>query len=128
MYVELTPEEERSLIERFAKFVVSKQLEKPAILFLEGFKPVSYVGSQLAMITIGPFLSVTQLSSIWGPKIMLLLEKRSNVELLLQRIDELIEERNRLKKSETTQPNAPKRRSLYNRVRHIFGVDGICRS
>jgi hypothetical protein len=102
MYEELSPDEEKMLIETIAQFVVKKELEKLAILFLEGFKPISLVGSQLAMIGIGPFLGVTELSSIWGPKLLLLFEKRSNVELLIRRIDELAEERNKVKKLQKT--------------------------
>lgn len=93
MYSELTEQEERTLIEKFAKYVVDRRLEKPAILFLEGWKPISFVGSQFALMTIGPFLGMTDFSGEWGPKVILLFEKRTNVEFLLRRIDELVDQR-----------------------------------
>jgi len=93
--LELTPKQEEELIEKLAQFILKHKMETPAILFLETLKPVSFVSSTFAMMYVAPFLD------IYGFNInqyALLFQKRENVERLLQRIEALIKESDRLKK------------------------------
>lgn len=53
---ELTPEEEKALIEKVTKEITKRGLEVPATFFLEMHKPVSRIAGQ-GMIAFGPFLA-----------------------------------------------------------------------
>ncbi|TET16608.1 MAG: hypothetical protein E3J78_08615 [Candidatus Cloacimonadota bacterium] len=86
------PSERRAeLIERFAKEIVDRRLSVPAIIFLEMVKPLSFLGSQ-AMIFLEPIIqSVFSFKSY--KEVYLLLEKRENVERLLQEIEKRVQEK-----------------------------------
>jgi hypothetical protein len=86
-YSKLTAEQEGNLIDSLADWVVKHKLETPSILFLEAIKPVSYIGSQLGLLFVAPFL---ELFNIEGYKYSALFEKTENVERLLKKIEEAI--------------------------------------
>ncbi len=83
----LTDEERDRFIDKIATNVVKRGLETPAIIFLEMHKPVSFFASQ-GLVVFSPFMAPfvgfdnVQLASR-------LLDKRENVERLIQRIEEL---------------------------------------
>lgn len=87
----LSEEETRQVIDETAEAIVKRRLEAPAVLFLEMNKPISYVAGQ-ALIVAMPFLG-----PILGPERMArfsrLLQERENVERLIQRIEQMSEER-----------------------------------
>lgn len=83
---ELTPEEEEKLIGNIAKTVVDYGLEAPAIMFLEATRPVSFIGSQLAIVVLGPLQWLFQLE---GPKYIGLFMKKENVGKIIERIEGL---------------------------------------
>ncbi len=83
---ELTEEEERKLIDNIAKLVVDKGLEAPAVMFLEVTRPLSFIGSQLAILALGPLQWLFELE---GPKYTGLFMKRENVGKIIERIEEL---------------------------------------
>jgi hypothetical protein len=86
-YSKLTTDQEGYLIDSLADWVVKHKLETPSILFLEAIKPVSYIGSQLGLLFVAPFL---ELFNIEGYKYSALFEKTENVEKLLKKIEEAI--------------------------------------
>lgn len=84
---DLTPQERDDLIEKIAEGVVKRGMQTPAILFLEMHKPLTFVASQSLVATspfIAPFVGIgnVQLAAK-------LIEKRENIELLIDRIEEL---------------------------------------
>jgi len=84
---ELSDEERDEVIEKVAKTVVKRGMETPAILFLEMHKPVSFFASQSLVVVspfAGPFIGMDNVQV--ASKLM---EKRENVERLIQRIEEL---------------------------------------
>lgn len=82
---DIPPERKAELIEKFAREIVARRLSVPAILFLETVKPLSFLGSQ-AMVFLEPIIqSVFAFKSY--REIYLLLERRENLELLLQEIE-----------------------------------------
>jgi hypothetical protein len=84
---ELTAEEEARMIDRIAAEVIKRRLETVAIMFLESVKPMSYIGSQLAMVFVGPFLAVF---GDLGVNYIKFFDKRENVEKLLLKIEEQV--------------------------------------
>lgn len=95
---------EQELIEKIAKKVVDRRLSVPAVLFMEVLKPVSFFGAQ-TLNFFGPIIE-----SLLKPEnryydFTSFLEKRENVEKIMQRIEELENER----------PEEPKRKKRKNR-------------
>lgn len=84
---ELTPEEEERIINRITDEVMKREFEGIAIMFLESIKPVSYIGSQMSMVLVAPFLSIF---GGLGIDYIKFFEKHENVEKLLKRIEEEI--------------------------------------
>jgi len=88
---DLEPGERDRIIERIADSVVRRGMQTPAILFLEMHKPLSYVASQGVVVLsplVAPLVGLENLQI--ASKLM---EDRENMELLIQRIEELAEER-----------------------------------
>ena len=83
---ELTAEEEERLISNIAKAVVDYGLEAPAIMFLEATRPLAFIGSQLAIVVLGPLQWLFQPE---GPKYTGLFMKRENVGKIIERIERL---------------------------------------
>jgi hypothetical protein len=72
-------------VDRVARFVVRFHLAVPAILALESFRPLSFVGSQF-MHVLSPSIA-TFLSSAEWDEMALLLEDRRGLDYLLERIE-----------------------------------------
>lgn len=84
---ELTPDE-RELIRRIAQKIVDRGMTVPAILFFESVKPLSYLGSQ-ALVFLEPFMQAVLKNMNDYNLFRKMMEKRDNVERLLQKIEEL---------------------------------------
>ncbi len=85
------PAEEDAAAEKVARFIVRWKLTVPAILSLEGMRPLSFVGSQFMHVlspSITAFLSVDD----WD-RLARLLEDRRGLEHLIRRIELLDEQR-----------------------------------
>ena len=76
---------EKSLIHKFAKIIVERQLSVPAIFFLESTKYISFVGSQ-ALVFFGPVLTVF-INENKYKQFVEILEKRENIECLISKIE-----------------------------------------
>ena len=89
--VELSDEKKRELIEKFAKEVMSRGLETAAVFTLEVTKPLSWIGLQF----------ILGISPVFAPLIneqlfyeySKLFSDRGNIELLIQRIEQLRDEK-----------------------------------
>ncbi len=86
------PDAERdALIEMLAQKVHGRGLHAPAILFLEMHRPIAFLTGQSLVLGSG------FLAPLFGPqnvqKYSKLLEDRANIERLVQRIEELQEEK-----------------------------------
>jgi len=126
--VELPPEEEslteqeRDLIKRIAQKVVERGMTVPAILFLESVKPLNYIGSQV-LVFLEPFMHAILKSVTDYNLFRRMMEKRDNVERLLQKIEELdaiqVQKEKELKKKHKAQNKGKWRR----RWRKLFGME-----
>lgn len=95
----LTDHERDAMIDKIATNIHRRGLETPAILFLEMHKPLSFFASQTLIVTsplIAPIVGFDRVTSASR-----LLESRANVELLIQRLEELAETRQTERKGET---------------------------
>ena len=84
-------EDDRALLARLADWLTKRRLETPAVLFLESVRPLSFVGAQ-AMYFLEPFAR-----AIFDVKdyerLARLLERRSNLELLVRAIEDAADAR-----------------------------------
>jgi len=83
---EVDTSEDKEIMEWAAKQVVSRQLTVPAIIFFESVKPLNFIASQ-ALIAISPMV----MSIFQGKRYKQftnMLERRGNIELLIQAIEE----------------------------------------
>lgn len=84
--IEPSPEQ-AAAVDRLAGLIVRLGLTVPAILAIEGMRPLSFVGSQFMHVlspSIGAMLSPTDWNALAE-----LLEHREGIEVLLQRIEAL---------------------------------------
>jgi hypothetical protein len=83
---ELEAQEEEELIERLAADICRRGLDSPALLFFESHKPLSFLGSQAAVVAspfLVPFLGFDRVNDYTR-----LFSKRENVDRLIERIAE----------------------------------------
>ncbi len=76
---------QQALLDRIAEAVVDRELTAPAVLFLESMKPLSFLGGQF-MAFISPFIHMVVDASEYD-RIAEAIERRENVEFLIQRIE-----------------------------------------
>ncbi len=89
---ELTPEEEEELIEKISHIIVRSGMGTAALLYLESYKPLSFVGGQLGLFFASPILPFLGRWGELGTDLMMLISKRENVERIIVRVRELMEE------------------------------------
>lgn len=88
---DITPERKTEIITKIAQKTVDLRLSPIAIVLLESTKPLSFVGSQLMVFfqpivtAIFPFYQYEEIAALF--------EERSNVELLIQTIEKLEDDR-----------------------------------
>ena len=88
---ELTSDERDQILDRAAREVARRRLEVPAVLWLELHRPLTFAMSQaLVLFTplLGPAFGLDNMQ-----KLSKLLEDRSNLDRLIDRIEDLVEER-----------------------------------
>jgi hypothetical protein len=80
-------DEERALSRRFAAAIVDRRMAMPAVLFLEGMRPMNFVGSQFLHFfnpMLGVVFNYRDLEAL-----ALFLEKRQSLEMVVKDIEEL---------------------------------------
>ena len=96
LWDELPPDEEDELIEKMAQHIVKRRLGLMAQIALETISPVAWLGAELGMTIFGPYLEFFGVE-----KVTALFRKRGNLRRLMDRIEELDEEKKRLKKEKS---------------------------
>ena len=76
---------ENEFLERVATGITRRKLAAPALLFLETFKPLNYIGSQ-AMVFFRPFISII-FPILKYDKMLNVLEKRNSINRLIKLLE-----------------------------------------
>ena len=95
---ELTPEEEKNLLEKAANEIIKRKMQTPAILALESHKPLANVIAQTTIVFSGfliPFLGFQNVNDYSR-----LLQKRENVERLICLLEQKAQESKSLPSNE----------------------------
>lgn len=109
----LTPERVEELVEKIATAVVRGGFEDPIRLVLMSFRGVSYFFGQQGLYFVSPYL--TFVVGEVGEDFFLLIQDKNNINKLLERIEFLKEEKEKLKESK------PKKESFLGRLRKRLG-------
>lgn len=105
--LELTAERKRELIDKLAYFVQGRGLESAAIFTLEVIKPMSWIGLQF-LLGVSP-LFIPLLNERTFNEYATLFEDRTNLELVVQRLEQVRQEReSQEKRKKETQPKSPR--------------------
>jgi len=83
----ISPERENEIIEKAAKLISRMGMEYPAYFFVSSLVPVSSLVAHLYVYTSAPLL---ELFGIKGYEYAAFLNKRENVQRLMNRIEELM--------------------------------------
>jgi hypothetical protein len=88
--VDVSPEEEEEIVDRAAHLIHRTGLDAAAILALESFKPMMYVGGQMGRIVFTPILFLLGgKTEELGDKLFTVFEKTENVERLIRKLEEI---------------------------------------
>jgi hypothetical protein len=91
-------DEEKEMVQNFAKRIVNSGLETAAIAFLISIYPLTYIGTQLANVVLWPFLDAFGQYGEKTEKLLAFFGKRENINQLIDKIEALSEEKNSKKK------------------------------
>ena len=110
------------MIEKIARRVHKSGMNVAAILMMETFKPMSYIGAQMGRFFVSPFLPVLGDDiGINGEKILQIFEKQENIEKLVKAVEALEEEEAERKKAEKAEKLERKRAESDNGEVHEKG-------
>lgn len=99
--IEVTSEDEDEMIRKIAKTIHESGMNVAAILMIESFKPMSYIGASMGRFFISPFLpAFGDNIGIGGEKMLQIFEKQENLEKLVKAVEELEREDEERKKAE----------------------------
>ncbi len=94
---ELPPEEVDKVLESVARKIVDHEMELYARFLLAMSWPLAFVGGQLGRVFLSPYLFVFGDKENTVSKRIFIFEKKENIFKLIDKIDELTEERDNLK-------------------------------
>ncbi|RLG52027.1 MAG: hypothetical protein DRO00_06310 [Thermoproteota archaeon] len=97
---ELSSEEEEELIEKISTTIVKSGFGTVALLYLESYKPLSFVGGQIALFYLSPILPLLGKWGQTGTDLVMLISKKENVDKIINRIKELMQEEEKKKEKE----------------------------
>ncbi len=83
-------DDELALLRKLARIIARRRMGSPAALFLETLQPINFISSQ-AMYFLRPFMTFI-FSAAEYDKLAHILERRSSIEVLIQKIQEAEEE------------------------------------
>ena len=87
---ELTEEEIDAVILEAALRIRKYGMEMPAIMALESFKPLMFVGGEMARLTLSPFFPIFGANvDLWGQKLIYVFEEKDNVDKLITLLEKM---------------------------------------
>ncbi len=118
---ELPPEEVDKVLESIARKVVDREMEMYAKFILGMSWPLAFIGGQLGRVFISPYLFIFGDKENTVSKNIFLFEKKENIFKLIDKIDELTEEREELKKADfKVEENEKGKPALWKRFKEFM--------
>jgi hypothetical protein len=101
MGLTVTPEEEEELIKKVAEEIHKREMDAIAIILLQTFKPLSFIGAEMTRLFTFPYLpALGEENALSAEKMLHVFEKHENVERVLKTLEELADEDNKKRKEE----------------------------
>ncbi|MEM3005919.1 MAG: hypothetical protein QW638_00060 [Candidatus Bathyarchaeia archaeon] len=120
--LELTPEEEEEIIKRVADKISEYGMNAAAILMLQTFKPMAYIGGQMGRFFISPLLyGLGDKISLGSEKLFMVFENRDNLEKLIRMLEQKAEEEMRKREEARRDKEEPAKKPL-RRFRRFLGI------
>ena len=108
--IEVTSEDEDEMIGKIAQKIHESGLDVVAILTIQSFKPMSFIGTQMGRLFLSPFLpAFGEDIGLSGEKLLQIFEKRKNAEKLIKAVETLAREEKERKKAEKAEKLERKR-------------------
>ncbi|MDD5582755.1 MAG: hypothetical protein PHS99_06050 [Candidatus Marinimicrobia bacterium] len=103
----------QEIIDKLAHAIVRRGMSVPAVFFMQTFKPMNFIGSQV-IVFFGPILeSLFPRAEIY--EFADFMEERENMELLIERIEAIESEKEPKKKKKCEKQHFFKRKKDKNR-------------
>jgi len=120
LYDDISKEEREKLLDQLASKIVKWNMGVPGIMFFDSTKYLNRVGSQFLVFS-SPI--VDSIFPSWEiDKFAAILEKRSSVEYLLDKIEELENEK-RKKEKKIKEERKKNKKSIFKKIKNIFGKE-----
>lgn len=121
--LELTPEEEEEIIRRVAEKITEYGMSAAAVLLLQTFKPMAFLGGQTGRFFIGPLLyGLGDKISLGAEKLFMVFEKRDNIEKLIRMLEQRAEEETRKREEAERRETKGAAGGPLKRLRSLFGI------
>jgi hypothetical protein len=114
----ISDEEAYQMIDKVARFIVSRHLAPAGILLIESLHPLHSIGSQ-ALYFILPFAEII-FDSAKYQRFALMIQKEEYIKALVKRIDELDEELNRERRQEARLQRKRRKNKMRENFKNIF--------
>lgn len=121
--LELTPEEEEEIIKRVAEKISEYGMNAAAVLMLQTFKPMAYIGGQMGRFFISPLLyGLGDKISLGSEKLFIVFENRDNIEKLIRMLEQKAEEETKKKEGAEKRDIKETVGAPLKRLRRLFGI------
>ena len=117
LWRDASPEETKEIIEKIARKVVDRGMDFPATLFFGTIRPLSPLGGQLARFFLAPW---TPLLGDQRYEYISVLEKPENLEKLINRINEVADQKEEEKRIEKEEKRETQDKKATRRRFHFF--------
>jgi hypothetical protein len=88
--IELSEDEIDEIILETARRIKQYGMEMPAIMALESFKPLVFVGGELTRLTLSPFFPIFGSNfDLWGNKLIYVFEEKKNIDKLVRLLEKM---------------------------------------
>ena len=114
----ITEEEAYAMIDKVARFIVSRHLAPAGIMLIESLHPLHSIGSQ-ARYFILPFAEII-FDSAKYQRFALMIQKEEYIKALVKRIDELDEELNRDRRAQAKLKRKRRKNKRRQTLKNIF--------
>lgn len=114
----ITEEEAYAMIDKVARFIVSRHLAPAGIMLIESLHPLHSIGSQ-ALYFILPFAEII-FDSAKYQRFALMIQKEEYIKALVKRIDELDEEMNRDRRAQAKLKRKRRKNKRRQTLKNIF--------
>lgn len=112
----VTPKDEEEMIRKAAEKIHEYGMDLAAVLFLQSYKPLAYIGGQMGRFMIFPFFYMLGGNITQGAeKFFMIFENRDNVEKLIKLLEKKLNEKDSEKTRKEEETNKARQKRGWRR-------------